>query len=101
MKVLLVRIDDDVYGLPAVDVDAVGRLDPKDVAEVAGIRAVRYRDRLLPLVALGPAPLAQRRPAPPAPHRGLRAPRRRRRRRWWWTASSASARWRSRPRAPS
>ena len=54
MKVLLVRIDEDVYGLPAVDVDSVGRLDPKDVAEVAGIRAVRYRNRLLPLVALGP-----------------------------------------------
>jgi two-component system chemotaxis sensor kinase CheA/two-component system sensor histidine kinase and response regulator WspE len=54
MKVLLVRIDEDVYGLPAVDVDAVGRLDPKDVAEVAGIRAVRYRGRLLPVVALGP-----------------------------------------------
>jgi two-component system chemotaxis sensor kinase CheA/two-component system sensor histidine kinase and response regulator WspE len=54
MKVLLVRIDEDIYGLPAVDVDSVGRLDPKDVAEVAGIRAVRYRNRLLPLVALGP-----------------------------------------------
>jgi two-component system chemotaxis sensor kinase CheA/two-component system sensor histidine kinase and response regulator WspE len=54
MKVLLVRIDDDVYGLPAVDVDSVDRLDPRDVSEVAGIRAVRYRDRLLPLVALGP-----------------------------------------------
>lgn len=54
MKVLLVRIDDDVYGLPAIDVDAVGRLDPKDTAEVAGVRAVRHRDRLLPVVALGP-----------------------------------------------
>jgi len=54
MKVLLVRIDDDVYGLPAVDVDSVGRLDPKEVTEVAGIRAVRYRGRLLPVVALGP-----------------------------------------------
>jgi len=54
MKVLLVRIDEDVYGLPAVDVDSVGRLDPRDVTEVAGIRAVRYRDRLLPVVALGP-----------------------------------------------
>ncbi len=54
MKVLLVRIDEDIYGLPAVDVDSVGRLDPTDVAEVAGIRAVRYRDKLLPLVALGP-----------------------------------------------
>ncbi len=54
MKVLLVRIDDDVYGLPAIDVDSVGRLDPKDITEVAGIRAVRYRGRLLPVVALGP-----------------------------------------------
>ena len=54
MKVLLVRIDEDVYGIPAVDVDSVGRLDPKDITEVAGIRAVRYRGRLLPVVALGP-----------------------------------------------
>ena len=54
MKVLLVRIDDDVYGIPAVDVDSVGRLDPKDITEVAGIRAVRYRGRLMPVVALGP-----------------------------------------------
>jgi two-component system chemotaxis sensor kinase CheA/two-component system sensor histidine kinase and response regulator WspE len=54
MKVLLVRIDEDVYGLPAADVDSVGRLDPKDITEVAGIRAVRYRGRLMPVVALGP-----------------------------------------------
>jgi two-component system chemotaxis sensor kinase CheA len=54
MKVLLVRIDDDVYGIPAADVDSVGRLDPKDITEVAGIRAVRYRGRLMPVVALGP-----------------------------------------------
>jgi two-component system, chemotaxis family, sensor kinase CheA len=54
MKVLLVRIDDDVYGIPAIDVDSVGRLDPKDTTEVAGIRAVHYRNRLLPVVALGP-----------------------------------------------
>jgi two-component system chemotaxis sensor kinase CheA/two-component system sensor histidine kinase and response regulator WspE len=54
MKVLLVRIDEDVYGIPAVDVDSVGRLDPKDITEIAGIRAVRYRNRLLPVVALGP-----------------------------------------------
>jgi two-component system chemotaxis sensor kinase CheA len=54
MKVLLVRIDEDVYGLPATDVDSVGRLDAKDITEVAGIRAVRYRNRLLPVVALGP-----------------------------------------------
>jgi two-component system chemotaxis sensor kinase CheA len=54
MKVLLVRIDDDVYGLAAADVDSVGRLDPRDITEVAGIRAVRYRGRLMPVVALGP-----------------------------------------------
>jgi two-component system chemotaxis sensor kinase CheA len=54
MKVLLVRIDDDVYGLPAVDVESVGRLDPREITEVAGIRAVRYRGRLMPVVALGP-----------------------------------------------
>ncbi len=54
MKVLLVRIDDDIYGIPAVDVDSVGRLDSKEVIEVAGIRAVRYRGRLMPVVALGP-----------------------------------------------
>jgi two-component system chemotaxis sensor kinase CheA len=54
MKVLLVRIDEDVYGLPAVDVDSVGRLDPAQATDVAGVRAVRYRGRLIPVVALGP-----------------------------------------------
>ncbi len=54
MKVLLVRIDEDVYGIPAVDVDSVGRLDPSSITEVAGIRAVRHRGRLMPVVALGP-----------------------------------------------
>jgi two-component system chemotaxis sensor kinase CheA len=54
LKVLLVRIDEDVYGIPAVDVESVGRLDPNDLAEVAGIRAVHHRGRLLPVVALGP-----------------------------------------------
>ncbi len=54
MKVLLLRIDEDVYGIPAVDVDSVGRLDPREATEVAGIRAVRYRGRLMPVVALGP-----------------------------------------------
>ncbi len=54
MKVLLVRIDEDIYGIPAVDVESVGRLDPKEMTEVAGIRAVRYRGRLMPVVALGP-----------------------------------------------
>jgi two-component system chemotaxis sensor kinase CheA len=54
LKVLLVRIDEDAYGIPAVDVDSVGRLEPADITEVAGIRAVRYRNRLMPVVALGP-----------------------------------------------
>ncbi|HEY6002889.1 MAG TPA: hybrid sensor histidine kinase/response regulator [Anaeromyxobacter sp.] len=54
MKVLLVRIDEDVYGIPAVDVDSVGRLDPAQTTDVAGVRAVRYRGRLIPVVALGP-----------------------------------------------
>jgi two-component system chemotaxis sensor kinase CheA/two-component system sensor histidine kinase and response regulator WspE len=54
MKVLLVRIDDDVYGMPAIDVESVGRLRPEDVTVVAGIRTVTHRDRLMPVVALGP-----------------------------------------------
>lgn len=54
VKVLLVRIDDDVYGLPASEVEGVGRLEPTDVSEVAGVRVVRHRDRLLPIVAAGP-----------------------------------------------
>jgi two-component system chemotaxis sensor kinase CheA/two-component system sensor histidine kinase and response regulator WspE len=35
-------------------VESVGRIDPGELTEVAGIRAVRHRDRLLPVVALGP-----------------------------------------------
>jgi two-component system, chemotaxis family, sensor kinase CheA len=54
MKVLLVRVDDDVYGIPAADVESVGRIDPAAVTELAGVRAVRHRDRLVPVVALGP-----------------------------------------------
>lgn len=54
MKALLFLIDDDVYGLPISEVDAVGRLDPSEVEEIAGIRAVRHRGRLLPVVAAGP-----------------------------------------------
>lgn len=54
MKVLLFRIDDDVFGLPAVDVEGVGRIEPDSVLEIAGVRTVRYNDRFLPIVALGP-----------------------------------------------
>lgn len=54
VKVLLLRIDDDVYGLPAADVEAVGRLDPATITEVAGVRMVPHRDRLVPVVPAGP-----------------------------------------------
>src|SRR5690606_25533945 len=54
MKVLLFRIDDDVFGLPAVDVEGVGRIDPDAVLEIAGVRTIRYKDRFLPIVSLGP-----------------------------------------------
>ncbi len=54
MKALLVLIDDDVYGIPAVDVEGVGRIDAAETSEVAGVRAVRHRGRLMPAVALGP-----------------------------------------------
>jgi len=54
MKVLLFRIDDDVFGLPAVDVAGVGRIDPDSVLEIAGVRTIRYHDRFFPIVALGP-----------------------------------------------
>jgi two-component system chemotaxis sensor kinase CheA/two-component system sensor histidine kinase and response regulator WspE len=54
MKVLLFRIDDDVFGLPAVDIDGVGRIDPDAVLEIAGVRTIRNQDRFLPIVPLGP-----------------------------------------------
>jgi two-component system chemotaxis sensor kinase CheA/two-component system sensor histidine kinase and response regulator WspE len=54
LKVLLVRVDDDVFGIPAADVEAVARIDPVDVVEVAGVRAVRRGGRLVPVAALGP-----------------------------------------------
>ena len=54
MKVLLFRIDDDVYGLPAVDVEGVGRIDNDSVLEIAGVRTIRYNDRFMPIVSLGP-----------------------------------------------
>jgi len=66
LKVLLVRVEEDVYAIPAADVEGVGRLDPVDLTEVAGIRAVRQGERLVPvaalgpLLSLGPAPRARR-----------------------------------------
>ncbi len=66
LKVLLVRVEEDVYAIPAADVESVGRIDPVEVTEVAGIRAVRQGERLVPvaalgpLLSLGPAPRARR-----------------------------------------
>jgi two-component system, chemotaxis family, sensor kinase CheA len=54
MKVLLVRLGDDVYGMPAADVEAVTRVKPEDRLEVFGTLAVRHREKPVALVALGP-----------------------------------------------
>ena len=93
MQVLLVRLGDDVYGMPAADVEAVTRVKPEDRMEVFGTLAVKHRGKPTALVALGPllglngGPRTTSRPrwwcatARTAP-------------RWWWTASSTSARWR-------
>jgi two-component system chemotaxis sensor kinase CheA len=54
MKVLLVRLGDDVYGIPAADVVAVMRVKPEDRVEVFGTIAVKHRGKPIALVALGP-----------------------------------------------
>src|SRR6185295_12202298 len=54
MRVLLVRLGDDVYGVPAADVEAVIRVKPDDRLEVFGSLAVRHREQPIALVALGP-----------------------------------------------
>jgi chemotaxis protein histidine kinase CheA len=54
MRVLLVRLGDDVYGMPAADVEAVTRIKPEDRLEVFGTLAVRHREKPVALVALGP-----------------------------------------------
>jgi two-component system chemotaxis sensor kinase CheA len=54
MKVLLVRLGDDVYGIPAADVVAVMRVKPEDRMEVFGTLAVKHRGKPTALVALGP-----------------------------------------------
>jgi two-component system chemotaxis sensor kinase CheA len=54
MKVLLVRLGDDVYGIPAADVVAVTRVKTEDRIEVFGTLAVKHRDKPIALVALGP-----------------------------------------------
>jgi len=54
VKVLLVRLGEDVYGVSAADVDGVGRIAPGDVKEIGGVRSVRHRGRLLPVAPLAP-----------------------------------------------
>ena len=54
MKVLLVRLGDDVYGMPAADVEAVTRIKPEDRVEVFGTLAIKHRGKPTALVALGP-----------------------------------------------
>lgn len=54
MKVLLVRLGDDVYGLPASDVEAVIRVKPEDRLEILGTLAIHHRERPIALIALGP-----------------------------------------------
>jgi len=54
MRVLLVRLGDDVYGMPATDVEAVARFGPQDRVELMGAVAVLHRQRPITLAALGP-----------------------------------------------
>ncbi|MFZ5441313.1 MAG: hybrid sensor histidine kinase/response regulator, partial [Myxococcota bacterium] len=54
MRVLLIRMGDDVYGMPAADVEAVARFRPEDRLEIMGSLAVMHRGRPVTMVALGP-----------------------------------------------
>jgi chemotaxis protein histidine kinase CheA len=54
MKVLLVSLGDDVYGIPVADVEAVTRIKPVDRMEVFGTLAIRHRGKPIAMVALGP-----------------------------------------------
>jgi CheY-like chemotaxis protein/chemotaxis signal transduction protein len=54
MRVLLVRLGDDVYGMPAADVESVIRIKPTEKLEVLGTVAIQHRGHATALVALGP-----------------------------------------------
>jgi two-component system, chemotaxis family, sensor kinase CheA len=54
MRMLLVRLGDDVYGMPAADVEAVARFNKSDSMEVMGAVTVMHRGRPVTLAALGP-----------------------------------------------
>ncbi len=53
MRVLLVRLGDDVYGIPVADVEAVGRAKHEDRIEVFGTLAILHRGLPVTLTALG------------------------------------------------
>ena len=94
MKVLLVRLGDDVYGIPAVDVESVGRARPEDATEVSG--TLRGAPPRAAHAAWSRSGRCWRSTAARARsgRSSVRASTATRARRWWWTASSASARWR-------
>lgn len=54
MRVLLIRLGDDVYGMPAADVEAVARFSAADRLEVFGTLAVMHRGKPIAFTALGP-----------------------------------------------
>ena len=54
MRVLLVRLGGDVYGMPAAEVEAVARVHPRDRVEIMGTVAIQHRGKPTALVALGP-----------------------------------------------
>ncbi|MGA9525622.1 MAG: ATP-binding protein, partial [Myxococcaceae bacterium] len=54
MRVLLIRLGNDVYGMPAAEVEAVTRVYPNDRVEIMGTVAIQHRGRPTALVALGP-----------------------------------------------
>ncbi len=54
MRVLLIRLGGDVYGMPAAEVEAVTRIHPSDRTEIMGTVAVQHRGRPTAMVALGP-----------------------------------------------
>ncbi len=54
MRALLVYLDAEVYGIPAADVQAVGRVRARDRMTVAGRDAVEFRGRPTTLVELAP-----------------------------------------------
>ncbi len=54
MRVLLFRLGEDVYGVPAGDVEAVIRVGRADWVEVLGTVAVRHQGKPTAMAALGP-----------------------------------------------